>query len=76
MGDGAFGYDCLMIPGAAEGPMCNALGTAGDRMNANRFCGNSAGLAIKMMAQADNANMKQGTVCSKDVINYVHNYRT
>ena len=72
------GYDCLIIPGAAEGPTCNALGAAGSRVNANRFCGQSAGLAKTAAAKqaSDAGKLKQGTICSKYLINSFHNYRT
>ena len=58
---GESGYDCLQIPGAQSGTMC-AQWTDADIKNANRFCGNSGGLAKKKdaAAAADTA-----TVCSK-----------
>ena len=58
---GESGYDCLQIPGAQSGTMC-AQWTEADIKNANRFCGNSGGLAKKKdaAAAADTA-----TVCSK-----------
>ena len=71
LGKGTKGYDCLVIPGAKEGKTCNAFEAT--RLNAMRFCGNSAGLAVKKEATPA-AN--SGTVCSKDVINSVHNNRT
>ena len=62
------GYDCLVIPGAKEGVTCNAFPAT--RLNANRFCGTGNGLAKEKSAKA--AAM-QGTICSKYVINSVHN---
>ena len=61
LGMGASGYDCLEIPGAQSGTMC-AQWTSAPIKNANRFCGNSGGLAKKKdaAAAADTA-----TVCSK-----------
>lgn len=60
-GMGASGYDCLEIPGAQSGTMC-AQWTSAPIKNANRFCGNSGGLAKKKSAAAvaDTA-----TVCTK-----------
>ena len=59
---GASGYDCLQIPGAQSGTMCAQWGTD-NAINANRFCGNSGGLAKQMNAAA--ADMNTATVCSK-----------
>ena len=56
------GYDCVMIPGAAKGTMCESF-ESDEAKNANRFCGNSGGLAIKKEAKTDGTN--SGTVCSK-----------
>ena len=56
------GYDCVMIPGAAVGTMCESF-TMKDVRNANRFCGNSGGLATKTKAKTDGTN--SGTICSK-----------
>ena len=42
------------------------------RLNANVFCGNSAGLATKKEAKRDGTN--NGTVCSKP--NYLYNIKT
>ena len=57
---GTAGYDCVVIPGAAEGTMCNDFSANG--LNAERFCGNEQGLAIVKSAKA--AAMT-GTICSK-----------
>ena len=56
------GYDCVMIPGAARGTMCESF-TMAEVKNANRFCGNSGGLATKTKAMTDGTN--SGTICSK-----------
>ena len=61
LGMGTKGYDCLEIPGAAVGTMCADFEAT--RLNANVFCGNSAGLATKKEAKRDGTN--NGTVCSK-----------
>ena len=55
-GDGK-GYDCLQIPGAAKGTKCDAFTV----VNADVFCGNSAGLPTQTNAVDDT---KSGTVCS------------
>ena len=47
---GTAGYDCVVIPGAAEGTMCNDFSANG--LNAERFCGNEQGLAIVKSAKA------------------------
>jgi len=57
---GTLGYDCLVIPGAAKGTACDDF--TADNLNANRFCGNSKGLAISKTATTD---AKVGTVCTK-----------
>jgi len=63
-GMGTKGYDCLQIPGAANGENCDPF--SADRLNADRFCGNSAGLAIAKTATGTNApGTNQGTVCTK-----------
>ena len=62
LGMGTKGYDCLVIPGAAVGTMCNQFETD-EVKNANVFCGNSGGLATKKSAKADGTN--SGTICSK-----------
>lgn len=56
-GMAASGYDCIEIPGAAKGAMCEDFAAA--NMNANVFCGNEGGLA-KTAAAVDG-----GTICSK-----------
>ena len=61
LGMGASGYDCLEIPGAQSGTMC-AQWTSAPIKNANRFCGNSGGLAKKKSAAAVADTV---TVCSK-----------
>ena len=60
IGMGTKGFDCLEIPGAAKGTMCSDFDAT--RLNANVFCGNSAGLATKKEAKRDGTN--NGTVCS------------
>jgi len=60
-GMGTNGYDCLQIPGAQSGTMCAQWGTD-SAINANRFCGNSGGLAKQKDAAAA-ANT--ATVCTK-----------
>ena len=64
-GKGTKGYDCVVIPGAAKGTMCEDFTAA--NLNANRFCGNSAGLPTKTAAtnNAMNVCANCGTVCSK-----------
>ena len=57
---GTKGYDCLEIPGAAKGTMCEDF--AATRLNANVFCGDSAGLATVMMAER---GANSGTICSE-----------
>jgi len=59
-GDGESGYDCIEIPGAQSGTMCAQFGTASAK-NANRFCGNSGGLA----KQKDAAAANTATICTK-----------
>jgi len=61
-GTGTKGYDCLQIPGAAKGENCDPF-TSADIKNADRFCGNSAGLATKKSALGDGTNT--GTICTK-----------
>ena len=62
-GDGK-GYDCLQIPGAAKGTKCDVFTV----VNADVFCGNSAGLPTQTNAVDDT---KSGTVCSKyDVLTF------
>ena len=56
------GYDCLEIPGAKLGTMCASFVNANAKM-ANRFCGNSVGLA-KTISAAIAATMS-GTICCK-----------
>ena len=63
---GTAGYDCVVIPGAAEGTMCNDFSANG--LNAERFCGNEQGLAIVKSAKA--AAMT-GTICSKFWFDFV-----
>ena len=63
------GYDCIMIPGAGKGTKCSAW--SANALNANRFCGNSKGLATIKEAKTD---AMSGTVCSKDHTNFVCNY--
>ena len=62
---GEVGYDCIVIPGAADGTMCNDF--ADNALNGQRFCGNELGLAkedsIKDAAMS-------GTICSKFWFNY------
>ena len=60
-----------MIPGAAKGTQCSAFVVADNALNANRFCGNSKGLATVKSAATD---AMSGTVCSKDHTNFVCNY--
>ena len=62
LGKGTKGYDCLVIPGAAKGTMCESFMEPSAK-NANRFCGNSGGLAISKSANAKGE--KSGTICSK-----------
>ena len=45
------GYDCVVIPGAAKGTMCEDFNANG--LNGNRFCGNERGLATQNPAAAD-----------------------
>ena len=59
------GYDCIVIPGAADGTMCADFMTAA--LNGQRFCGNEQGLAKEVEATA--AAMS-GTICSKFWLNY------
>ena len=66
IGMGTAGYDCVVIPGAAEGTMCNDFSANG--LNAERFCGNEQGLAIVKSAKA--AAMT-GTICSKFWFDFV-----
>ena len=54
------GYDCLVIPGAADGTMCADF--ADMALNGQRFCGHELGLAKEDEAKA--AAMT-GTICSK-----------
>ena len=64
------GYDCIMIPGAASGTQCNAW--PANAVNANRFCGNSVGLAKVVTASI--ATTHSGTVCSKDHNNFIRKH--
>ena len=57
---GKAGYDCIVIPGAADGTMCNDF--TANALNGQRFCGNEQGLAKEDEATA--AAMS-GTICSK-----------
>ena len=69
VGKGTLGYDCIMIPGAKLGTMCADF--SANAINANRFCGNSQGLA-KSVDAVDNT--KQGTICSKNGTKYIHKH--
>jgi len=61
---GVSGYDCLQIPGAAKGTKCSAF-TGANVINADRFCGNEAGLGTKTTATGGATPMNVGTICTK-----------
>ena len=68
---GTKGYDCLEIPGAAKGTMCEDF--AATRLNANVFCGDSAGLATVMMAER---GANSGTICSELYLQLYNLFKT
>ena len=60
---GTKGYDCIEIPGAAKGTMCEDFtANAGTRLNANYFCGDSGGLVTQKEGQR---GANSGTICSE-----------
>ena len=62
---GTAGYDCIVIPGAADGTMCADF--AANALNGQRFCGNEQGLA---KVEKATAVAMSGTICSKFWLNY------
>jgi len=60
-GKGTLGYDCLVIPGALLGTASAAF--TANAIGADRFCGESKGLATK--AAGDDSATASKTICTK-----------